>query len=60
MTECESPLGGAGKTGGACGRRDRLYHTHSPRFSQPRRKKGGGDMRQKRETIFVKKNKNRS
>lgn len=59
MTECESPPGGAGKTGGACGKRDRLYHTHSPRSSQPRRKKGV-DMQQKRETIFVKKNKNRS
>ena len=58
MTECESPLGVPEKQGAFA--EDGIgYITHiPPLFTTPSEK--GEDMQQKRETIFVKKNKNRS
>lgn len=57
MTECESPLGVPEKQGAFA--EDGIgYITHIPHaLHNPVGKKG--NMQQKRETIFVKKNKNR-
>lgn len=59
MTECESPLGVPEKQGAFA--EDGIgYITHIPHALHNPRSEKGRDMQQKRETIFVKKNKNRS